>query len=172
LYSRIVRLAFVLTSLAPIFLSLAFVSYWKSGISIQTIIMTCMALVLFFGCFLFAGYGATKLEVFSERVEAIKSADSEVLSFLFVYSFPFLTKTEFLPNYPTSIYIAIVFGAILYNLNCLYFSPTLSILGYHLYEINLKNGITCVLLTKRTFRGVPNELRIVRLSEYVLLEKE
>jgi len=172
LYSKLIRLCLVLTSLAPLFLSLAFVLFRNSGISFQSTTMGCVALFLFVGSFFCAKCGSKKLEVFSERIEGIKSADSKVFSFLLVYCLPFLIKNEPLPDYATCLYIAVIFGVILYNSNCLYFNPTLGIFGLHLYEIVLKNGSTCVLLSKQTLRGVPNEIQMVRLSEYVLMEKE
>ena len=172
MYSRLIRLFLVLTSLAPIFLSLAFVVFRGNGINKQVIVVFSIALLLFVGGFFCVKFGSKKLEVFSGKIEGIKSADSEIFSFLLIYCLPFLIKNEPVPDYIMCLYIAVVFGVILYNSNCLYFNPALGILGFHLYEIVLKNGTTCVLLSRNTFRGIPNEIQMLRLSEYVLMEKE
>jgi len=43
-------------------------------------------------------------------------------------------------------------------------------MGYHFYEVEIKDGLNFLLITRQTLRRNDNSLRVRELSDYIYLE--
>lgn len=49
-------------------------------------------------------------------------------------------------------------------------NPVLGLLGFHFYEVETQEGVTYLMLTKRTINNVSSIKSVVQLTEYGILE--
>lgn len=173
MYSRLLRATLVATSLAPVLLTIAFSCFWSGGLSFEVYGWFGGALLLVILGFLILSFGTRRLEVFSEGIVAIKNGEAEVVTFLLAYLLPLLGGTTPTIDYGITTYVALILIFVFWKSTSFCFNPVLMFLGYYIYEITSENHVTYILLTRRILRGVPkNNLKFVRLAEYVFLEKE
>lgn len=173
MYSKLIRTTLIATALAPILLTISFNLFNNFGSTLEAFGWLGGATLLVILAFFILNYAPNSLERFSEGVITIKNGDAEVVVFLLAYLLPLFSGMTAKIDYPMALYIAVVLMFVFWNSNCLYFNPVLKLLGFHVYEITFENQVNAILITKRTLRAVPRErLILVRLAEYVFLEKE
>jgi len=173
MYSKLIRTILIATALAPILLTVSFNLFNNFGPSLEAFGWLGGAISLVILAFFILRHAPNNLEQFSEGIVAIKNGDAEVVVFLLAYLLPLFSGMTAKIDYPMALYITVVLMFVFWNSNSLYFNPVLKFLGLHVYEITLENHVNAILITKRTLRAVPRErLTLVRLAEYVFLEKE
>jgi hypothetical protein len=64
----------------------------------------------------------------------------------------------------------LVVGVLYVHSNLIYINPTLNLMRYHLFEIELEGGMTSALLSKRRFVERGASIPVVSLGEQILLE--
>jgi hypothetical protein len=167
--SKAVRLALFLSAYSPLLALLAilksFGSDWSSylcaGLALGSILVT------------WAFWGSVRTQQFSWlQVTRTRPRDADVLNFFITYVVPFAAA----PLGDTRARIALIFFllfiAALYVRASLYqIHPLLLIVGYHLYELDLEDGSTVGLLTKKSFLPQNRSVRVVPLMPSVFLEK-
>lgn len=114
-----------------------------------------------------------QLELHDVKVESASSADREVVGFLIAYILPLAlaSGTTFQVDCWAIAYLVGLFGLVVWGTHSYDFNPLLGLLGYHFYEVATDDGITYVLITKRTLVSVRQVTRVAQLTEYVLLDK-
>jgi hypothetical protein len=108
-----------------------------------------------------------------EKIAKVERKDTEVIAYLFTYIFPFLQLnfTDVINLISLGIFFVIL-GIIYINSSMICINPTLSLIGYHLYEIENSEGNSHMLLS-RNKRVVKNtELTVVTLGEDIIVVKE
>jgi hypothetical protein len=101
----------------------------------------------------------------------VKTADKEVLAFLIVYLLPLFTKDlVFAGDLLTPAYVLAVIGFCVYHSNSFTFNPLLSMMGYHFYEVEIRDGMTFLLVSKQVLRRNDNAIRVRELADYIYLE--
>ena len=173
MYSKLIRTTLIATALAPLLITISFNLFNNFGPTLEAFGWLGSAILLIILAFLILNYAPNNLERFSEGIVTIKNSDAEMVVFLLAYLLPLFSGMAAKIDYSMAIYIAAVLMFVFWNSNSLYFNPVLKLLGFHVYEITLENQVNAILITKRTLRAVPRErLTLVRLAEYVFLEKE
>lgn len=175
MFSKLIRTTLVSTVLAPVALTTSFCILNNDGFSIEALLWFLIALFLVFFGYIILRIAPNKLECFSEKLVSIKNGDTEIIQHVLPYLIPLFGSTPlpFSVNYNMILYVSSLLLLIFWNSNALYFNPILKLFGYHIYEVVLVNQVNVTLLTKRILRGIPDEdLIIVRLAEYVFLEKD
>lgn len=168
--NKLGKLILMLTSLAPILGAFAVNSFahdemktglWYSGIGVL-LVLICWLVIL-----------ACKQTLPEEPLttKKVKASDKEVLAFLLVYLMPLFTKDLiFTGNWLTPIYILAIIAFCVYHSNAFTFNPLLSMAGYHFYEIENENGMTYLLISKKTIHRHDNALRVKRIADYIYLD--
>ena len=59
---------------------------------------------------------------------------------------------------------------VLWTTHALHVNPVLGLLGLHFYEVETQEGVTYLMLTKRTINNVSSIKSVVQLTEYGILE--
>jgi hypothetical protein len=107
------------------------------------------------------------------KTAEIKSADKEALTFLVIYLMPIISK-DFIginSNPLTAVYVIAVIAWAVYHCDAFCFNPVLALFGYHFYEVKNDEGIPYLLLTRQTLLQSKREYQVVRVSDYVFLDK-
>ncbi|GAA6168299.1 hypothetical protein [Sessilibacter corallicola] len=168
--TKFAKLLLVLTSTAPILLTLAFVEYltkknWE-------IIIPLISIVGLFVCFCLyiLSKAPNKLEVFSLNSTSVKPADNELVGFVLAYLVPILNASYKEIDFLLMAFIYILFVVIAWNSNAYHFNPILGVLGFNSYEVTTRENITYVLLTKKTIRKNSDVCGVCQLTQYMLLD--
>jgi hypothetical protein len=104
-------------------------------------------------------------------VENISAKDTEAMSYIVTYLIPFLDiKIDEPANLISLLLLFVVLGVIYVHSNLIYINPTLNVLKYHLFEIELEGGKTSALLSKRSFIERGSAVAVISLGDQILLE--
>ncbi|KTF19555.1 hypothetical protein [Pseudoalteromonas sp. 10-33] len=168
--TKLAKLFLVLTSTAPILLTLAFVEFLTK--KNWSIIIPLVVVVLLFTvfCFYVLNQAPKKLEVFNINSISIKPADNEIVGFVLAYLVPILNASYNEVNFALMGFIYLLFVVIAWNSNAYHFNPLLGVLGYNAYEVTTKENITYVLLTRKTIRKNADVNSVCQLTQYMLLD--
>lgn len=167
MFSKLIQLILVTTSISPVLLTFWFKEFssswrWTSGLPCLIIAILLLVVLKFI-----IETAKRKLEIIPIYISEISNADKESLIFIFTYLIPLLeidSKMIF--------FLLILFFIIIFTTNIHHFNPLLGLLGYHQYEVKLKEGTTFILITKKTLINVKQVKSVVQLTDYILLEKE
>jgi MFS family permease len=168
--SKFGKLVLMLTALAPILGAFAVNSFahmdWMMGG-----LYLGGGVLLVIVCWLVLWRCRTILPEEPLTTKKVKTADKEVLAFLLVYLLPLFTKDLiFTGNWFTPVYILAIIGFCVYHGNSFTFNPLLAMAGYHFYEVENENGMTYLLISKKTIHRHDNTLQVKRLADYIYLE--
>jgi len=180
--NKISKFALVGTSLAPICITLWFVTIcnnWSKtqsftenlkdnwhqgwGYFLTAILMTVV-------CFLLIWLAGQKLEKLPIQIKAVKTVDKEIVGFLLVYLLPLLNQSTNTISIPVLVFIAIIFFIIIHNSHAYHFNPLLGFFGFHFYEVTIEGDITYVLITRQKISDCKSISKVVQLTEYMILE--
>jgi hypothetical protein len=108
-----------------------------------------------------------------EKIAKVQRKDTEVIAYLFTYIFPFLQLNfSDLINLLSLLIFFVILGTIYINSSMICINPTLSLIGYHLYEIENPEGNSRTLLSRNQRVAKNVELNVVEISEDILVVKE
>lgn len=170
MFSRPVKYVLVATSVAPI----VFV-YWLVGVLHTQSIWYKYWLLIFLVflltvCKLLLNAAKNKLDVRPIQLKSVKSADHNIISFLFVYLLPifdFVKKDE----YYAWAFIIVVLFVIIINTNTYHFNPLLSLVfGYKFYEVATMQEFTYILITRQRLTAREDVKQYVQLTSYVIMD--
>lgn len=171
--NRLGKLILVATSLAPVLWACAVVE-WRSESGSDSRAWAFLGVGFLF--VLLCGWLIYSQRVGGERetlhTKKVKQADKEFLAFLVAYLLPF-TKGAGPVSADLVIvgFVALMIGACVFYSHGFTFNPVLNMLfGYHFYEVESQSGVTHLLLTRTPILAAENELRVVRLQNYLYLD--
>lgn len=159
-----------LSSYAPLFVILYLRGTFKNpavsiGLLVLAILVTA-ALLAFLR-------QAKRFDAHRVVIDEASGKSSEAMSYIVTYLIPFVGVGAAGIRELVSLGIVFIVLGILYvHSNLIHMNPTLSLLGYHVFEIQPHGSIRKVLISRRGFLRPGTEAMVVRLSETVLLEKE
>ena len=167
MFSKLIQLILVTTSISPVLLTLWFKEFSASGMWTSGLSWLIIAILLLVVLKFIIETAKRKLEIVPIYISEISNADKESLIFIFTYLIPLLEiDSEMI------FFLLILFFIIIFTTNIYHFNPLLGLLGYHQYEVKLKEGTTFILITKKTLINVKQVKSVVQLTDYILLEKE
>jgi hypothetical protein len=169
--SNFLKLFLVSTALAPIFFSLAFLSY-RDGDALAAGLYLGVTVALTAGCVALLRGAKKKLEVLPFSITSATTADREVIGFLLAYVMPLVlsqTGAVTLDGW-TITFLVVLFAGVVWGTHSYDFNPVLGILGYHFYEVQTQGGINYVLITRRKIVSVREITKVVHLTEYVVMD--
>jgi len=170
MFSKLIKLIFVSTSLSPILLTLSFLSYHRHRAIEQALIFLGVALLLLFVCLGIICLAKKKLAVIPLPIIEIRNADAEILGFFLAYLIPFMGCSAIRYDLFNVIFIFAILGIVLWNSNHFHFNPLLGIFGFHFYEVKNSSNVTYILITKKTLLTTQS-FQVVQLANYLYLEK-
>jgi hypothetical protein len=164
--SKLLELVMVVTSLSPVLLTIWFKSFsekWEISSGLGFLIS---AIFLWLVAIIILKVAKNKIQQMPVKIESISTADKEMISFIFVYLVPLLEI-----NTPILLFLIVIFVFIVLTTHSYHFNPIFGLLGYHYYEVSIKDGTTFILMTKKTLMNVKQIQSVGQLTDYILIEK-
>jgi len=162
------RVILFLSSYTPLFLIMA-VKYGSVHryFALSMVLLGAISVVLL----LFYLKQSATLAVDHVVIEKISGKDTEAMSYIVTYLIPFLDiKLDEISSAVSLLLLFLVVGVLYVHSNLIYINPTLNLLRYHLFEIELEGGMTSALVSKRRFVERGASIPVVSLGEQILLE--
>jgi hypothetical protein len=123
------------------------------------------------GILLFYLKSAATLGIDRVVVEKITGKDTEAMGYIVTYLIPFLDiKIDEPSNFISLLLLFAVVAVVYVHSNLIYINPTLNILKYHLFEIEMQGGKTTALLSRRSFVERGSTISVISLGDQILLE--
>lgn len=161
---------FTLTGFAPVAFVYALV--WLEEGALNGFLL-CMVLgaVGVVGCMILVWYMKKHLQSMSYVAQEVETADNEILGFVLIYMFPLITREYSTENWWAWV---LVVGIVCWVVAKSYgnqFNPVLAILGWHFFKVKDRQGRSFVLITKKKMYEPNETLTVVKMADYVLLDK-
>lgn len=112
------------------------------------------------------------LEKVTIEIEEIKTADNESVAFILVYLLPLASGINEGFNLPILVFVSVVFFFFVMTSNSYHFNPLMNLAGYHFYEVQIKGGITYVLVSKKSIKSSKTIREVQLLSEYMIIDNK
>ena len=107
-----------------------------------------------------------------KKVINFSKRDSEVMSYIASYLIPFVTFPLDTLQQLAAVFVFIVVLLTIYvRSNMIYINPVLNVVGYHLYEVEIEHSQQPHYFIARKPLERNREVRFVRLSDDIYLEK-
>ncbi|MEL7197438.1 MAG: hypothetical protein AAGL10_03905 [Pseudomonadota bacterium] len=143
--------------------------YFEGKAAIATAVLAVslasVIVAIFFLLFVNRSFSKNQIELVSAE-----TADQENVAFLLLYISPLFSTNASALNFTIAIPVIVLFVAVVMAGNNYHFNPLLNLAGWHFYKVNTVDGVSQVLITRRTIRNVLGSRNVVELSNYVLLE--
>ncbi|WP_337883927.1 hypothetical protein [Chromobacterium haemolyticum] len=167
---RLLRIFLALTAIAPLSVSLAYI-YATKDHNIQFAVIAGLSCILLGASSIWIIKQAQqKLERLPVKILKAKSADKEVIGFFVAYALPLVFRGQVSSDLGAWIIAGLMLFFVLWSTHALQVNPVLGMLGYHFYEVETKDGITYLLITRKKISNVLSTSYVVQLSEHGILE--
>ncbi|WP_139657393.1 hypothetical protein [Pseudomonas shirazica] len=146
--SILMKFALVLTTIAPIGLTLSFLLYQSNDQVMLSIFVLFCSLSLCAICHQIIISSATKLNKTTINAISIKPADKEISGYFVAYMLPVLGGGKYFLEPATFAFFSFMFFVFIWVSKSFYANPVLAICGYKFYEVQLSNGGNLLLISK------------------------
>ena len=166
------RVLLALTAIAPVTISLSYVLGVRQGDWRLAVIACCVCVALGIISSWIITSASRDFETLPVVIKKVKSADKEVLGFFIAYALPLVFKGEAGPDLGAWVVAALMLIFVLWTTHALQVNPVLGLLGFHFYEVETLEGVTYLMITRRTINNVASISKVVQITEYGILEAE
>jgi hypothetical protein len=169
--SIFIRVVLFFCSYFPLTLILCVLQYdqwpwWVTALVGGVFGIGSLALTWFYFWYMRRAYGEQK------KVTSFSSHDSEVMNYIAAYLIPFVTFQLGSIKQGITLGIFVLVLLVLYvRSNMIYINPILNFFGYHLYEVEIEASQSAHYYITRKPPERGREIRFVRLSDDIFLEK-
>ncbi|WP_116828843.1 hypothetical protein [Pseudomonas syringae] len=164
------RVLLALTAVAPVSVSLAYIFGALRGDWLLCVYAVCACLALGISSSWIIAEASGKFERLPITIKKVKSADKEVVGFFVAYALPLMFKGGSGLDFGAWLLAGAMLIFVLWTTHALHVNPVLGLLGFHFYEVETLEGITYLMITKRTINNVTSITDVVQLTEYGILE--
>lgn len=171
MFSWITKTALVATAIAPVLLVYAIV-FVRDQKYVEAAIFLLVTYLLVWASRSIISYARRTGERLKLEITSIEAADRENIAFLLLYLLPLINGDASSPDYFVSALVLLVFGVVVATGHSYHFNPLLGIFGWHFYRVSISEGVTYVVLTKRTLLTKKAALTITPMTEYMMLDTE
>lgn len=185
MFSKLIKLLFVITAYAPVIIIYWIVSVYsvlKDGKSITFIDLSSFKFVdlferlnlvylflfLFLICYYILFLAKTKLTRNNIELKSIKSSDLNMNTLIFSYFLPCIEIYKKDEIYIIG-WILILFIIILINKETYFYNPLMKIFGYRYYEVATKKEVTYLMISKQKLINTNDIKAYSQLTDYVIL---
>ena len=116
-------------------------------------------------------YLQNKASRLTVRLESAGATDQESLGILLLYLVPLLEVPTLQISWVVLIPAAGIFLAWVVTGHYHHLNPLLVLMGWHFYKVNTPEGISYLLLSRRTLRNVRKRIKVIEISTYTLMDR-
>lgn len=168
--SILMKFALVLTTIAPIGLTLSFLLYQSNDQKLWSLFVLFCSLSLCAICHQIIISSAAKLNKTTVTAVSIKPADKEISGYFVAYMLPVLGGGKYFLEPFTFAFFALMFFVFIWVSKSFYANPVLAICGYKFYEVQLNNGGSLLLITKRVISKPADIGKVSYITSHTVLE--
>lgn len=168
--SFIMKFALVLTTIAPIGITLSFLLYQHDNQKLWASFVLACSLLLCVICHRIIIKSAEKLNKTSVSVTSIKPADKEISGYFVAYMLPILGGGKYFLDPLTFTFFSFMFFIFIWVSKSFYANPVLAIFGYKFYEIQLNNGGNLLLISQRVVSRPSDIGKVNYITSHTVLE--
>lgn len=167
---RPARVLLALTAVAPMSVSLAyaFIARGDNWLTAVAALAACLLLGVLSQWII--NRASRTFEDLPISIKKVKSADKEVLGFFVAYALPLIFKGDATPDFGAWAIAIGMLVFVLWSTHAFQVNPVLGLLGYHFYEVETQEGVTYLLLTRKTINNLASIKKVVQLTEYGILD--
>jgi hypothetical protein len=169
---RLIRVLLALTAIAPLSISFAYIYAAKEHNYQYAIIATLFCVLLGAASHWIIENSRSRLERIPIVIQKAKSADKEVIGFFVAYALPLVFRGQSAPELDAWLMAGGMLLFVLWSTHSMQVNPVLGMFGFHFYEVETKDGITYLMITRRKISHVKSVTMVVQISEYGILEAE
>lgn len=167
--SFFVRTLLIATSLAPVLWTFALIHRSDDPALAVELVICSVGLVVI--CKAIINWAVKAIEHRTLRIKSLKVADQEVLAFVITYLLPLATVESAALNTGMIVFVIVILAFAIYHSSSYHFNPLLGLLfRYHFYEVGTEQGISYVLLSRRSIDSIEQPIVCVRVSQYLMLD--
>jgi len=165
------RILLFLSSYAPLFAILAYDAY--PGNLLLVWVLGITAAVSPAALWGYVHYWLPRKAEISITAERVTPRDSEAVSYLLFYLFPFLdVNLQSLSESAPMIVLLLVMSIIYINSNMMYVNPMLNLFGYHIFEVENEDGKVYGLISRDKYIRPGTSFLVHPSQNYVALKNE
>jgi len=165
------RVLLFLSSYAPLFAILAYDAYPGNLVLVWTLGAT--AVVSPAALWGYVHYWLPRKAEIPITAERVTPRDSEAVSYLLFYLFPFLdVNLQSLSESAPMIVLLLVMSIIYINSNMMYVNPMLNLFGYHIFEVENEDGKVYGLISRDKYIRPGTSFLVHPSQNYVALKNE
>ena len=166
--SILFRFLLFISSYAPLFAILALLAWDKNHPRIAEGFGALTVIGVIALC-LYLSYIRRRVQSEQLSVQHIESKDSEILSYIVTYFFPFMADFSKTPVELVALLLLFVVIAFIHvNSNMIHINPLLNLLGYHLFEVEAVDGKSYKLLTDQKIHN-GSKINVAVIGDRVFL---
>jgi hypothetical protein len=170
-FGKFLKTYFIATALAPICLSLSYVTAQRSAFWPWGALLIGVGVLLALSVHGILHLAKTQLEVSPLNITKAKSADKDVIGFFVAYVLPmFFAKAINIEPLGLALFVGLL-AFVIWGTHSIQVNPLLGVFGYHFYEVDTQAGISFLLITKRKIVNVKSVKSVVQLTEYLILDR-
>ena len=159
------------TSIAPVLFVYAVVAFFE-GECLPSVVLALTGLLL-------VGLGLALLVFVKRHLESlpfsfssVEVADKESLGLLVVYLVPLLRTSFSDLEYLVLVPAVAIFLALALTGHSYHFNPLLKLFQWNFYKVGTSEGVTYILITRRTLRSAVGKVTVGQLTDYTLIDLE
>lgn len=164
------RVILALTAVAPVSVSLAYIFATRNHDWLMALLAICLCVALAIISSWIVTSAASKFEKLPIAIKKVKSADKEVVGFFIAYALPLIFKGASDQDMGAWLLAGLMLMFVLWTTHALHVNPVLGLIGFHFYEVETQEGVTYLLITKRTINNLKSITSVVQLTEYGILD--
>ena len=159
------------TSIAPVLLAYALLALYE-GEYLPAVILMVFSFLLFGLSVVLLLFVKRHLELLTISLSSIEVADREAVGLLVLYLLPLLRTSFSEIEFPILIPAAVIFLALAVTGYNYHFNPLLIASGWHFYKVGTPEGVTYVLITRKSLRSVVGSITVGQLTGYTVIDLE
>ena len=172
--NRRAKFLLVSTSLSPVLGAVAVNQFARHEPLVRWAPWLLVALLLVFICWGMLRYAAKNAQKHPFHIKEFERNDREVLAFLLAYLLPFVSSENmaFTGEWLTGAYILGIIFLVIAHADAFHFNPVMGLLGYHFYSVKNDDGVSNLLISRKTLRRPGKDVGTVRLADTIYLALE
>lgn len=159
------------TALAPVLFVYAVVAAIERELLAAVIVAGVGFLLVAVGIFLLK-FVKSHLERIQLRINSVEVADRESVGLLVVYLVPLLRTSFSELEYVVLVPAVAIFLALSLTGYNFHFNPLLRAVGWNFYKVGTPEGVTYVLISKRTLKSTSGTIVVGELTNYTVIDLE
>lgn len=172
--NKFAKLLLVLTSLAPIALTIG-VNRWSQHADwVSGTIFVGVGFVLVALCLGILSYAKHNGQTQRVHIASFERDNRSVIDFLVVYLLPLINTKDigYDGDIVTSAFVVALIVIVFMHKGAFEFNPVLGLCGYHFYTVQIDDGFSSVLISCKELPRRKTELQTVELAPGLYLHKE